>query len=129
MMIRSCGVLSVVLVGVLFSGVKDISLKLGKKKILVAIMATIGMAIFRIFDPNASSITSKSSLLGLGFMILSLIADGFLPDFQAVIKSEFKPEPTIMMAYVNKWATFVAFLFALISGDLLPMLQFLLSHN
>lgn len=53
MMIRSCGILSVVIVGVLFTGVKDVALKLGKKKILVAVMATFGMAIFRLFDPKA----------------------------------------------------------------------------
>ena len=87
MMIRSCGILSVVLVGVLFTGVKDITLKLGKKKILVAVIATFGMAIFRVFDPNALSITNNSELFGLSLMIFSLIADGFLPDFQAVIKS------------------------------------------
>ena len=53
MMIRSCSILSVVIVGVLFTGVKDVALKLGKKKIVIAVMATLGMAIFRIFDPKA----------------------------------------------------------------------------
>jgi len=68
-------------------------------------------------------------MLGLSVMILSLIADGFLPDFQAVIKSEFKPEPTVMMAHVNKWATVFAFLFGLISGNLLTMFKFIMSHT
>jgi len=53
MMIRSCGILSVVIVGVLFSGVKDVALKLGRKKILIAIIATVGMVIFKTFDPQA----------------------------------------------------------------------------
>ena len=52
MMIRSCSLLSVVLVGVLFSGVSDASLKLGGRKIVVALVVTIGMIIFKVFDPN-----------------------------------------------------------------------------
>ena len=34
-----------------------------------------------------------------------------------------------MLAYVNKWATIIAFLYAILSGNLVPMFQFLLSHN
>jgi len=52
MMIKSCNILSVVLVGVLFSRVKDKQLKLGKKKIVVAILVTIGIILFKIFDPQ-----------------------------------------------------------------------------
>jgi hypothetical protein len=52
MMIRSCNLLSVALVGVLFTGVKDTALKLGGKKILVAVLVTVGMVIFKVFDPN-----------------------------------------------------------------------------
>ena len=52
MMIRSCSLLSVVIVGVLFSGVSDVSLKLGGRKIVVAATVTIGMIIFKVFDPN-----------------------------------------------------------------------------
>ena len=52
MMIRSCSLLSVVLVGVLFSGVTDTSLKLGGKKIIIALIATFGIVIFKVYDPN-----------------------------------------------------------------------------
>ena len=55
MMIRSCSLLSVVIVGVLFSGVSDTSVKLGGRKILVAITVTLGMIIFKVFDPNQKS--------------------------------------------------------------------------
>lgn len=57
MMVRSCSILSVVLVGVLFSGVKDTTLKLGKRKILIAAVATAGMIVFKVFDPNSANIT------------------------------------------------------------------------
>ena len=52
MMIRSCSLLSVAIVGVLFTGVSDTSLKLGHRKLVVAAVVTIGMIIFKIFDPN-----------------------------------------------------------------------------
>jgi hypothetical protein len=54
MMIRSCNILSVALVGVLFSGVKDTALKLGKNRIIVALLVTLGMLIFKAKDPNSS---------------------------------------------------------------------------
>jgi len=54
MMIRSCGILSVVMVGVLFTGVEDTTLKLGRRKILIAMIATAGIIIFKVFDLNKS---------------------------------------------------------------------------
>lgn len=54
MMIRSCGLLSVALVGVLFTGVKDTALKLGKNRIIVALLVTLGMIVFKVMDPNSS---------------------------------------------------------------------------
>lgn len=52
MMIRSCSLLSVVLYGVLFTGVSDTSLKLGYRKIIVAAIVTLGMIVFKVYDPN-----------------------------------------------------------------------------
>ena len=54
MMIRSCNLLSVALVGVLFTGVNDTTLKLGKDRILLALIVTVGMIIFKAMDPNSS---------------------------------------------------------------------------
>ena len=54
-MIRSCSLLSVVIVGVLFTGVSDTSLKLGSRKIVVAVVVTIGMIIFKVYDPNQNN--------------------------------------------------------------------------
>lgn len=55
MMIRSCNLLSVALVGVLFTGVKDTALKLGNNRIVVAFLVTLGILIFKIYDPNGAS--------------------------------------------------------------------------
>jgi hypothetical protein len=85
-MVKSCNIMSVILVGVLCSRVTDKQLKLGGKKILVAIVVTIGILMFRIFDPEvdfSSDSGKKTELLGLGLLVASLLSDGFLPDYQA----------------------------------------------
>jgi hypothetical protein len=50
-MFKSCNLISVILVGVLCSRVKDKKLKLGVKKIVVGAVITVGIIIFKIFDP------------------------------------------------------------------------------
>jgi hypothetical protein len=50
-MFKSCNVLSVILIAIFFSRVTDKSLKLGKNKIIIALFVTIGMIMFKIFDP------------------------------------------------------------------------------
>lgn len=87
MMFKSCNILSVILVGVLCSRVKDKKLKLGVKKIIVGVVVTNGIIMFKIFDPAMKKDEGKTELLGIVLLIISLLADGFLPDFQAQIKS------------------------------------------
>jgi hypothetical protein len=53
-MVKSCNILSVILVGVLCSRVTDKKLKLGKKKIIIAIVVSIGIVMFRFYDPEAN---------------------------------------------------------------------------
>lgn len=53
-MVKSCNILSVILVGVLCSRVRDKQLKLGPKKIVVAIIVSVGILMFRFFDPEAN---------------------------------------------------------------------------
>ena len=92
MMFKSCNLISVILVGVLCSRVKDKKLKLGTKKIVVGVVITIGIIMFKVFDPESSSKDEKQTeIIGIILLIVSLLADGFLPDFQAEIKSEYKP--------------------------------------
>jgi solute carrier family 35 (UDP-galactose transporter), member B1 len=54
MMFKSCNILSVILVGVLCSRVKDKKLKLGMKKIIVGIIVTAGIIVFKVFDPESA---------------------------------------------------------------------------
>ena len=84
-MIKSCNILSVILVGVMCSRVIDRSLKLGKTKIIVAIVASIGILMFRFFDPEVdfTGDGKKTQIFGMLLLLASLVSDGFLPDFQA----------------------------------------------
>lgn len=129
MMVRSCNVLSVVLVGVLFSGVKDTTVKLGKKKIIIALVATCGMIIFKVFDLNTSGSTINTETVGIILILVSLMADGFLPDFQAVIKTVYKPPAIVMLEMVNKWATIICLIFTISTGHLVPVINFILTHD
>lgn len=51
MMFKSCNVLSVILVGVLCSRVKNKKLKLGTKKIVIGLLITAGIIVFKVADP------------------------------------------------------------------------------
>lgn len=71
------------MVGVFCSKVKDnTSLKLGKEKLIVGVVLSIGILIF--YSGNKNSIANnKQSVIGFALLGISVIADGFLPDFQA----------------------------------------------
>ncbi len=53
-MFKSCNLISVILVGVLCSRVKDKKLKLATKKIVVGVIITLGIIMFKVFDPESS---------------------------------------------------------------------------
>lgn len=61
-------------------------------------------------------------------LAISLVADGFLPDFQAVIKAEYKPRPLEMFEHINKWVTILSFTYAVISGQLTFAKDFVTRH-
>lgn len=89
-MAKSCSLLSVIIVGVFFSRVKDSKLKLTHQKLLIGFVATIGIIVFNFFKKQEKdAVDQPLSLFSIGnlYLILSLIGDGFLPDFQAVLKS------------------------------------------
>lgn len=95
MMVKSCNIISVVFVGVFCSRVRDASLNLGPKKIIVAVCITVGILLYN-FGGDSSHKNKATDVLGVVLLLISLVADGFLPDFQAVIKSEYKPRPIEM---------------------------------
>ncbi len=93
---KSCNILSVILVGTLCSRVTDKKLKLSPSKIITGIVVSIGILLFKFYDPETkpSEEDRKFEIMGFVVLIISMLADGFLPDFQAEIKSKYKPQPT-----------------------------------
>lgn len=61
MMFKSCNILSVILVGVLCSRVADKKLKLGNKKIVVGVLVTCGILVFKLFDPASANKEEKKT--------------------------------------------------------------------
>jgi len=117
MMFKSCNILSVILVGVLCSRVVDKKLKLGSKKIFVGVLVTLGIVLFKWFDPEAAAKDEKKTeIAGIVLLLVSLVADGFLPDFQAEIKTKYKPLPMEMMVDINKWVCLLSIVYALVLG-------------
>lgn len=57
-------------------------------------------------------------------LVISLVADGFLPDFQAVIKSEYKPRPMEMFEHINKWVVILCWCYSIATGQLYTSYQF-----
>lgn len=57
-----------------------------------------------------------------------MLADGFLPDFQAEIKSKYKPQPSEMMVEINKWVAIYCIVYVMISGDSLTTIKFAATH-
>jgi hypothetical protein len=86
-MFKSCNILVVILIGVFCSRVKNKNLKLTGNKLIGALIVSIGIVMFKVFDPEAKAGDErKVELIGLVCLFVSLLADGFLPDFQAQIK-------------------------------------------
>ena len=92
MMVKSCNIISVVFVGIFCSRVRDKGLQLGVNKIIVAVFITVGILMYN-FGGDVKHQEKATDVLGVILLVISLVADGFLPDFQAVIKSEYKPRP------------------------------------
>ena len=93
MMIKSCSIIPVVFVGFFCSKVKDNALKLGADKVVIALFISFGILIYNFGGDNNSS-NKATNIIGIFLLLISVLADGFLPDVQAVIKSEFNPRPT-----------------------------------
>ena len=61
-------------------------------------------------------------------LVVSLLAFGFLPDFQAEIKSVYKPQAYELMTITNKWVTIISSVFALLMSELLYTFTFMWDH-
>lgn len=129
MMFKSCNLISVILVGVLCSRVKDKKLSLATKKIVIGVLITIGIVMFKAFDPSSKKEEKKTEIMGIVLLIVSLLADGFLPDFQAEIKSVYKPLPMEMMTQINKWVAIVSIVYSSLLLEIGDICSFILDHS
>ena len=97
---KSCNILSVVAVGIFCSRIKTKALKLTLKKILVALLITVGMLLFYLGGEQSGvdekEISTSHYIIGLALLTCTLFIDGFIPDFQAEIKEKFSPAPLEM---------------------------------
>lgn len=72
------------MVGVFCSRVKDKKLKLGVNKIIIGLLACVGILVFNFFkETEKNSVDRPITLISSLLLVASLIGDGFLPDLQA----------------------------------------------
>lgn len=80
--------LSVVLVGVFCSRVKDSKLKLSRSKLWISLLVTLGIVMFNEFGVTDGGANDKAiSWISCTLLVISLIGDGILADLQAQIKA------------------------------------------
>ena len=66
--------------------------------------------------------------MGLISILISWICDGFLPDFQADIKINYKPNPLEMLAAINKWVSILTFCLIITNGKFSYLILFSNDH-
>lgn len=69
------------------------------------------------------------TILGLIFLLASLIGDGFLPDLQAEIKSLYKPSAMDMYYHINLSTFLIAFAYSICSLQLIDIFIFLRDYQ
>lgn len=82
MMFKSCNILSIISVSVFCSRVMEKTQRLQKKDIVTGAIVTLGILLFYL-GGNESHIEKAFNPLGIALLVISLLADGFLPDLQA----------------------------------------------
>lgn len=92
-------------------------------------MVSIGVCLFTYFDPSREDRSTETQLQGIALLSFSLLADGFLPDWQAEIKSDYKPKPREMLQCINKWVGLISLAWlCLVDRQLFSAVSFISSH-
>ena len=91
-MTKSCSLLSVIVVGVFFTGVKSQQNKIHPSKFVVAGLICLGTLVFQLAGTKTLEESSTSNqLIGFSLLLISLVSDGILPDIQAQTKELYNP--------------------------------------
>lgn len=129
-MVKSCSMLSVIMVALFCSRVKDVSLMLSRNKLWVGLIVSVGIFVFNYFKENKTEDNNQSISLVSGILlVVSLLGDGVLPDLQAEIKSEFKPGTMDMYYEINKYTAIISLAYATIAQQLVYISTFIWEHS
>lgn len=82
-MVKSCSLLSVILVALFCSRVKDQSQRLDRDKLWIGVLVSLGIFLFNYFKDQEVGNDHSISYLSTAFLLVSLMGDGLLPDLQA----------------------------------------------
>lgn len=82
MMFKSCNLLSIISVSVFCSQVLVKQQRLEKKNLITGGIITVGIMLYYL-GGNQEHVSKALNPIGLLLLIVSLLSDGFLPDFQA----------------------------------------------
>jgi solute carrier family 35 (UDP-galactose transporter), member B1 len=129
-MVKSCSMLSVIIVALFCSRVKEKELKLPLSKLWVGVIVSLGIFLFNFFkDIEGGSSNQPISYLSSALLLISLMGDGLLPDLQAEIKSKFKPGVMDMYCEINKYTCFISISYAAITWQLPALVAFISTHE
>ena len=120
-MFKSCSILSAIPLAAPSSSARPEKLKLGTNKLIVGALVSLGIFLFNYYSLEDKG-EKGTTLVGLIFLITSLIADGLLPDFQAEMKSIYKPRPLDLMFQINKWVFWFSLGYSVVTLELWPIL-------
>ena len=128
-MVKSCSLLSVILVALFCSRVKEKSLKLGISKIWIGLIVTIGIILFNYYKANEGGNDQPIALISSGLLFVSLLGDGILPDLQAQIKSQHKPGVIDMYYNINKYTALIAFIYMVVTLQIKYVFEFIINNS
>lgn len=65
---------------------------------------------------------------GVVLLLISLLCDGFIPDFQAEVKVKYKPTPMEMFEDFNRWKTYLSFMITVVTLQIVDITKFFYEH-
>jgi drug/metabolite transporter (DMT)-like permease len=128
MMVKSCNILFVVMVGVFFSKVQDPRLRLAKHKIIMGIMVALGVIVFYIESAPTETSSGSKPFYGFALLFISVLADGFLPDAQTEIKEKHEIGAMTLYQNVNRWVFLGSWAASILTLQLKSIAYFLAEH-
>lgn len=128
------GYLTAVIIGVFFSRIGNNSkFKLGKEKIIIALMITFGTLMFNYFYTvkKQSKVLYNPDEMWIGFVLLacSVITEALFSDSQAYNKVTYKPTMNHLLVAVNSIGVVCSLGMLLIKSQLKGSIEFCMSHK